>query len=52
MHFPRGGTGALVQALGKLMTEQGIDIRLGQSVAQIQIADGRATGVTLEDGTF
>lgn len=52
VHFPRGGTGALVQALGKLMTEQGIDIRLGQSVAQIQIADGRATGVTLEDGTF
>ena len=52
MHFPRGGTGALVQALGKLMLEQGIDVRLGQSVAQIQIADGRATGVTLEDGTL
>ena len=51
MHFPRGGTGALVQALGQLMIEQGIDIRLGQSVAQIQIEDGRATGVTLEDGT-
>jgi phytoene desaturase len=51
VHFPRGGTGALVQALGQLMIEQGIDIRLGQSVAQIQIEDGRATGVTLEDGT-
>ena len=51
VHFPRGGTCALVQALGQLMIEQGIDIRLGQSVAQIQIEDGRATGVTLEDGT-
>ena len=51
VHFPRGGTGALVQALVQLMIEQGIDIRLGQSVAQIQIEDGRATGVTLEDGT-
>ena len=51
VHFPRGGTGARVQALGQLMIEQGIDIRLGQSVAQIQIEDGRATGVTLEDGT-
>ena len=51
VHFPRGGTGALVQALGQLMIEQGIDIRLGQSVAQIQIEDGRATGVTMEDGT-
>ncbi len=51
VHFPRGGTGALVQALGKLMVEQGINIRLGETVAQIQIEDGRATGVTLEDGT-
>ena len=47
VHFPRGGTGA-PQALGKLMVEQGINIRLGETVAQIQIEDGRATGVTLE----
>mgnify|MGYP000170166489 CR=1 FL=1 len=30
VHFPRGGTGALVKALGKLMVEQGIDIKLNQ----------------------
>ena len=51
VHFPRGGTGALVKALGKLMQEQGIDIRLGESVSNITIENGRATGVVLEDGT-
>jgi phytoene desaturase len=51
VHFPRGGTGALVQALGKLMREQGIDIQLSKSVSQINIEDGRATGVLLDDGT-
>lgn len=51
VHFPRGGTGALVKALGKLMTEQGIDIRLGQSVTQIQIEDGTVAGVEFADGT-
>lgn len=50
VHFPRGGTGALVQALGKLMREQGIDIQLSKSVSQINIEDGRATGVLLDDG--
>jgi phytoene desaturase len=51
VHFPRGGTGALVKALGKLMQEQGIDIRLGQTVSRIQIENGRATGVVMEDGS-
>ena len=51
MHFPRGGTGALVKALGKLMLEQGIDIKLNQTVTQIQIEQGQATGVILSDGS-
>ncbi len=50
VHYPRGGTGALVKALGKLMAEVGIDVRLGTSVTQINIEQGQATGVTLESG--
>ena len=52
VHFPRGGTGALVNALGRLMVEQGIDIKLNQSVARIQIEQGQATGVVLADGSI
>ncbi len=48
--FPRGGTGALVDALGELMAEVGIDVRLECTVRRIEVEDGRATGVTLEDG--
>ena len=48
--FPRGGTGALVDALGELMTEVGVDVRLGRTVRRIDVEGGRATGVTLEDG--
>jgi phytoene desaturase len=50
VHFPIGGTGALVGALGALMQRQGIDIRLGTTVARIATAGRRATGVVLEDG--
>jgi len=48
--FAMGGTGALVDALGALMTEQGVTFRLGETVAEVLINDGAATGVQLESG--
>lgn len=48
--FAMGGTGALVDALERLMIEQGIEIDLGTTVARITVDEGRATGVDLEDG--
>lgn len=50
IHFCMGGTGALVAALKQLMVEEGIAIRLNSDVDQININDGRATGVTLSGG--
>ncbi len=50
IHFAMGGTGALVDALARLMREVGINIELGTTVASIDIRNGRACGVVLEDG--
>lgn len=51
VHFAMGGTGAITQALGALMTRHGITIRLQTTVAAIRIEQQVATGVRLEDGT-
>lgn len=48
--FAMGGTGALVDALERLMREEGITISLNTTVSQIKVEDGRATGVVLETG--
>jgi len=48
--FPRGGTGALVQAMVKLFEDIGGTIELNAAVAQIETRDGRASGVRLIDG--
>ncbi len=45
-----GGTGAIVAALGKLMEEEGIDIRLNTTVARVTVDRGSANGVVLEGG--
>jgi len=50
IHFPKGGTGALVQALGKLMQEEGVNVRLQETVDQILITNKQATGVRLKSG--
>ncbi len=50
IQFAMGGTGALVDALGRLMAEAGIQIRLNTTVARILTSDGAATGVTLDTG--
>lgn len=48
--FPRGGTGALVQALVKLMQEEGIKLELNQQVDQLLVRNNQAFGVRLKDG--
>jgi len=48
--FAMGGTGALIDALHRLMTEQGIAISLGTTVERISLNGNQATGVDLDDG--
>ena len=48
--FPKGGTGALVDALETLMREEGIRISLNTTLDRIRVEDGRATGVVLDGG--
>ena len=50
VHFPRGGTGALVAAMGRLMDEVGIKVMLNQDVRRICTEHGRVTGVELASG--
>lgn len=45
VQFAMGGTGALVNAIGKLMKEQGIDIRLNTEAQHIRIHDGHVVGI-------
>ena len=48
--FARGGTGALIAGLVKAFQDLGGTVRLSAPVARIEMAEGRATGVTLEGG--
>ncbi len=48
--FAMGGTGAMVAALGRLMEEQGVEIRLGETVDRVMLDGRRATGVVLAGG--
>jgi phytoene desaturase len=50
VHFPVGGTGALVQGLCNLIEGQGGRVRCGAPVKQILVDGRRAVGVELEDG--
>lgn len=50
VYFASGGTGAIIQALEKLMREEGIEIQSGRTVQKIEVEGRRATGVRLEDG--
>ncbi len=45
-----GGTGRVIQGMAELATEQGVEIRLDSEVDSIEVANGRATGVTLKSG--
>jgi phytoene dehydrogenase-like protein len=46
-----GGMGAITQALAASGRKLGVKIRTSAPVAQIDVRDGRARGVVLEDGT-
>lgn len=50
VHFPIGGTGALVQGLVRLIEGQGGSVRLQTEVKQILVDGGRARGVLLANG--
>jgi phytoene dehydrogenase-like protein len=46
-----GGMGSITQALAATGKELGVEIRTSAPVAQIEVRDGRAHSVVLEDGT-
>jgi phytoene dehydrogenase-like protein len=46
-----GGMGAITQALAASGRKLGVEIRTSAPVAKIDVRDGRARGVVLEDGT-
>ncbi|MGB1274956.1 MAG: phytoene desaturase [Nannocystaceae bacterium] len=48
--FPMGGTGALVHGLVNLIEGHGNEVRLNTTVKRIDVDNGRAVGVTLENG--
>ncbi|MFM8467385.1 MAG: phytoene desaturase [Oxalobacteraceae bacterium] len=50
VHWAMGGTGALVQGLVNLLSERGVRVRCNAPVTRINIEQGRARGVTLENG--
>ena len=50
IHFAMGGTGAIVRAFGRLMDELDVTVRLGETVEDIMVEEGRATGVRLAGG--
>jgi len=49
--FPKGGTGALVQAMVRFFKELGGEIRLSTKVTRVATANGRVTGVSTPDST-
>ncbi len=50
VHYAMGGTGAIVNAFEKLITEQGGKFHLETEVDEILVKEGKATGVRLKDG--
>jgi phytoene desaturase len=50
VHWAMGGTGALIHGLVDLIRDQGNEVRCNAEVRQIQVTQGRATGVTLQSG--
>ncbi|MCY7313923.1 MAG: phytoene desaturase, partial [Pseudoxanthomonas sp.] len=50
VHFAMGGTGALVDALARLMSEQGIAVKLDTTIASIEVIAGDVSAVLTEAG--
>lgn len=50
VEFALGGTTAIVKAMVRLLDELGVEVRLGASVAEIEVEGGRATAVRTAAG--
>src|SRR4051812_47759085 len=50
VYYARGGTGALVRALPRLLEGVGVEVRCNAPVERIVVRNGRTTGVALENG--
>lgn len=50
VHFAMGGTGSIINGLVALIEAQGNQLRLNETVKEIRVEDGCATGVTLTSG--
>ncbi len=50
VHYAIGGTGAIVQAFGKLFEELGGKVHLNADVAEITVQNRKVTGVRLRNG--
>jgi phytoene dehydrogenase-like protein len=48
--FQEGGMGAVADAIAAAACEAGVQIRTGARVAKVNVTNGRAAGVTLENG--
>ncbi len=46
-----GGMGAITSAMAEACRGAGVELRTGAEVAEVRVAGGRATGVTLADGS-
>jgi len=49
--YVQGGMGGISEALARAAQERGAEIRVSGPVARIQVRQGRATGVVLDDGS-
>lgn len=52
IHYALGGTGAIVQAMGKLFGELGGKVHMNAEVHEIVVENRRVTGIRLADGTI
>jgi phytoene desaturase len=52
VHYARGGTGAIVDGLGRLFLEQGGKVRFNTEVKEILVSNRKVTGVRLADGSI
>lgn len=51
VHFARGGTTSIVNALVRLLADIGVDVQLDAPVDEILVERGRVSGVRTADGT-
>lgn len=52
VHFVKGGTGALVQAMVRLLDELGVDLHLNAPVARFEVSDQLVKGLHTTDGRY